>query len=128
LPERAVHLYARQLLSTYKIAVVTGADRYRITRLLRKAGIAVKPRGSAPAACRCGPIWERFPVPHRLTADLVAGLLYEGCGLSPHHIELLTGRPPPPLARKPALTAQLQSKRARVRKVVATVFRSGAAR
>jgi hypothetical protein len=234
LPERAAHLYACRALSTYKIAAITGTDRQRITRLLRKAGIAVKPRGagrrktrppeedqldefmavlylryrmastqiagiagipgrtvrerlrargvpmrtrgrwnredritispddlaalyvkaglsagevgsvlgvshrivlrsahdqglpvrvggpppargpsqiellaalyadpqvrrvlnrhSIPVVKEAGPIWERFPVPHRLTADLVISL-YEGCGLSLHHIELLTGRP-----------------------------------
>jgi hypothetical protein len=235
LPERAAHLYACRSLSTYKIAVVTGIDRQRITRLLRKAGIAVKPRGAGrrktprirggerldslmavlylqqrmpstqiaeltgvpdrtvrerlraggvpmrtrgrynrgdrvvvslddltalyvgaglsadeagkllgvsrrivlrsahdqglpvriggpspsrgpweiellaalyadprvrrvlarhdvPIVEATGPIWERFPVPHRLTVELVTDL-YEGCGLSLRHIELLTGRP-----------------------------------
>jgi hypothetical protein len=37
LPERAAHLYARQMLSTYKIGAVTGTDRQRITRLLHEA-------------------------------------------------------------------------------------------
>lgn len=234
LPERAAHLYACQALSTYKIAAITGTDRQRIARLLRKAGVAVKPRGAGrrktrtpeeerldkfmavlylryrmpstqiagitgipdrtvrerlrardvpmrtrgrwnredriaispddlaelyvraglsadevgrmlgvsrrvvlrsahdqslpvriggpppargpsqielltalyadprvrrvlnrhgvPVVEEAGQIWERFPVPHRLTADLVISL-YEGCGLSLHHIELLTGRP-----------------------------------
>jgi hypothetical protein len=235
LPERVAHLYACQALSTYAIALVTGVDRQRVTRLLHRAGIVVKPRGAgrrrgrgAPEAQRldqlmaalyllhhltstqiarltglpgrtvrdrlraagvamrtrgqfnredrvavsaadladlyiraglsageagkllgvshrivlrsahdqglpvrvggppprrgpseielitalyadpevrgalarhgvpvvtlAGPIWERFPAPHPLTADLVADL-YEGCGLSLHHIELLTGRP-----------------------------------
>jgi len=235
LPERAVHLYACQGLSTYKIAAITGIGRQRITRLLRKAGISVKPRGAGrrkapqspdrerldelmaalyleqrmpsaqiaeiagipdrrvrerlrargvpmrtrgwcnredrvaipadelaalylqvglsadeagrvlgvsrhvvlrsahdqglpvrvggpppargpseiellaalyadpqvhcalarhgiPEVTKPGPIWERFPQPHQLTAELVTSL-YEGCGLSLHHIELLTGRP-----------------------------------
>jgi hypothetical protein len=39
-----------------------------------------------------GPPWQRFPAARPLTADLV-GDLYEGCGLSLHLIELLTGRP-----------------------------------
>ena len=39
-----------------------------------------------------GPPWRRFPAPLPLTAGLV-GDLYEGCGLSLHHIQLLTGRP-----------------------------------
>jgi len=234
LAERVVHLYACRALSTYTIAAITGANRQRITRLLRKAGIAVKPRGAGrrktrdpederfdallaalylkqrmpsteiaelagigdrtvrqrlralgvpmrtrgrcnredrvtvsaadlaalylrgglsadevgdllgvsrrivlrsahdqglpvriggpppargpreiellaalyadqqvrralarhgvPVVARAGPVWERFPVPHRLTAELV-GDLYEGCGLSMHHIELVTGTP-----------------------------------
>lgn len=252
LAERAAHLYACQALSTYKIAAITGADRQRITRLLRKAGIAVKPRGAGrrknrdpddeqldalmaalylrqrmpstqiaeiagipdrtvrqrlrargvpmrtrgrcnredrvtvspadlaalylraglsadevgsllgvsrhivlrsahdqglsvrvggpppgrgpreiellaalyadqqvrralarhgvPVVARPGPIWERFPVPHRLTAELVADL-YEGCGLSLHHIELLTGTP------VAAVGAMLRASGARLRPV-----------
>jgi hypothetical protein len=39
-----------------------------------------------------GPIWQRFPVPARLSADL-AEELYESCGIGVHHIELLTGQP-----------------------------------
>jgi hypothetical protein len=45
-----------------------------------------------PVASLTGPAWKRFPAPQPLTAGLV-GDLYEGCGLSLHHIELLTGRP-----------------------------------
>jgi len=234
LPERAAHLYACQMLSTYQIGAVTGADRQRITRLLHEAGVAVAPGGAGrrprrtpederldalmarlykeqrmpstmiavlagipdrvvlsrlraqgitirsrgrnnredrvtvapddltdlylraglpagevgkllgvshrivlrsahdqglpvrvggappsrgpadiellaalyedpevrrvldfhgvPVVPEPGPIWERFPAPHPLTAALVTDL-YEGCGLSSQHIELLTGRP-----------------------------------
>jgi len=235
LPERAGHLYTCQMLSTYKIAAVTGTDRQRITRLLHAAGVTVQPRGAGRQAARrdakdeqldqliaglyrelrmpspqiaeltglseyavrsrlracgvpirtrgrnnredraaisaddltvlyqqagmsadeagkllgvsrkiilrsahdqglpvrvggappgrgpseiellaalyadpqvrstldrhgvpvvtlAGPIWERFPTPHHLTAALVTDL-YDTCGLSLHHIELLTGRP-----------------------------------
>ena len=45
-----------------------------------------------PVATLAGPVWKRFPAPQPLTAGLVSDL-YEGCGLSLHHIELLTGRP-----------------------------------
>jgi hypothetical protein len=45
-----------------------------------------------PVSTLAGPAWKRFPAPQPLTADLVSDL-YEGCGLSLHHIELLTGRP-----------------------------------
>lgn len=234
LPERAAHLYACRMLSTYKIAAVTGTGRQRITRMLRTAGIAVKPYGAGrrppraaederldqlmarlyqdermpspqiarltgisehtvrdrlrargvpirtrglynredrtvippgdlaalylqgglsadevgrllgvsrkvvlrsahdqglpvrvggpppargpseiellaalyadpqvrralnqhgvPVVTLARPIWERFPAPHQLTVGLVTDL-YEGCGLSLHHIELLTGQP-----------------------------------
>jgi hypothetical protein len=45
-----------------------------------------------PVASLTGPAWKRFPAPQPLTAGLVSDL-YEGCGLSLHHVELLTGRP-----------------------------------
>jgi hypothetical protein len=44
-----------------------------------------------PVATLAAPAWKRFPAPQPLTADLVSAL-YEGCGLSLHHIQLLTGR------------------------------------
>jgi hypothetical protein len=212
LTERAAHLYACQMLSTYKIAALTGIDRPRITRLLRTTGITVKPSGrgrrparraaederldqimarlyqvhrmppgqiaelagvaeyavmsrlrargvrirsrsrtdqpvdapddlavlylqaeisadevgrlpgrapsphgpseldllaalyadpevlraldrhGVPVVTMAGPILKRFPAPQPLTVGLVTDL-YAGCGLSTHHIELLTGRP-----------------------------------
>ena len=49
-------------------------------------------RHGVPRVPLSGPIWQRFPVPHRLTAEL-ATELYSGCGLGLHHIELLTGQP-----------------------------------
>lgn len=49
-------------------------------------------RHGVPVVSLAGPIWQRFPVPHQLTAGLAAEL-YEGCGLSLHQIELLTGQP-----------------------------------
>lgn len=45
-----------------------------------------------PVVTLAGPAWQRFPAPQPLTPGLVADL-YEGCGLSLHHIELLTSRP-----------------------------------
>ena len=53
---------------------------------------AILERHNVPVVPGTGPIWERFPVPHRLTTDLVADL-YDGCGLSLSHTEMLTGRP-----------------------------------
>jgi alkylated DNA nucleotide flippase Atl1 len=49
-------------------------------------------RHGIPLATLAAPTWKRFPAPQPLTAALVSDL-YEGCGLSLHHIELLTGRP-----------------------------------
>jgi hypothetical protein len=53
-----------------------------------------------PVASLAGPAWKRFPAPQPLTAGLVSDL-YEGCGLSLHHIELLTGRPAAAVGIKP---------------------------
>jgi hypothetical protein len=49
-------------------------------------------RHGVPRAPPSGPIWQRFPAPGKLTAELAAEL-YSGCGLSLYHIELLTGQP-----------------------------------
>lgn len=49
-------------------------------------------RHAVPVILSAGWLWERFPVPVPLTVRLVTDL-YDGCGLSLHHIELVTGRP-----------------------------------
>jgi hypothetical protein len=49
-------------------------------------------RHAVPVVTLTEPAWRRFPAPQPLSADLVSDL-YAGCGLSLHHIELLTGRP-----------------------------------
>jgi hypothetical protein len=49
-------------------------------------------RHGVPVVTLAEPAWRRFPAPQPLSADLVSDL-YAGCGLSLHHIELLTGRP-----------------------------------
>lgn len=59
-PERAAHLYACQMLSTYKIGAVTGTDRQKITRLLHQAGIAVKPNGTGRRMTRRTPEAEHL--------------------------------------------------------------------
>lgn len=56
----------------------------QVSRVLRRHGI--------PVMRLAGPIWARFPEPCQLTADLVTDL-YQGCGLSLQHVELLTGQP-----------------------------------
>lgn len=64
-----------------------------ITTLYADAQVRrVLARHGVPVVALAGAIWERFPTPHPLTAELVTDL-YEDCGLSLHHIELLTGRP-----------------------------------
>jgi hypothetical protein len=49
-------------------------------------------RHGLPAIPPGGPIWQRFPVPARVSRDL-AEELYVSCGVGVHHIELLTGQP-----------------------------------
>jgi hypothetical protein len=49
-------------------------------------------RHGVPQVPMPGPIWQRFPAPHNLTAELAIEL-YSCCGLGLHHIELLTGQP-----------------------------------
>ena len=49
-------------------------------------------RHGVPVVSLAGTAWRRFPAPQRLTVGLVSDL-YVDCGLSLHHIELLTGRP-----------------------------------
>ena len=49
-------------------------------------------RHGIPVVNLSGAAWRRFPAPQPLTDGLVSDL-YETCGLSLHHIELLTGRP-----------------------------------
>lgn len=45
-PGWLAHLYLRHGLSTYQIAARAGADRQRVTRALRKAGVRLRPRGA----------------------------------------------------------------------------------
>ena len=45
-PEWLGHLYLCQEYSTYEIASRTGLDRQRVTRVLRKSGVPLRPRGA----------------------------------------------------------------------------------
>ena len=55
-----------------------------VRQALARHNISGRPAG--------GPIWQRFPVPIPVTAEL-AEELYDACGLGVRHIELLTGQP-----------------------------------
>jgi hypothetical protein len=66
-PERIAHLYQCQGLSTYRIGDVVGISRQRVTRMLHRAGIPVKPRGSGR---RRPPRGAGAAVPDALLADL----------------------------------------------------------
>lgn len=85
LPERIVHLYACQGLSTYRIGDITGIGRQRVTRILHRAGVAVKPQG---AGRRRSPAAAESQVQDAFLADL-----YLVLKLSSAQIEALTGIP-----------------------------------
>ena len=85
-PERLAHLYLCRGLSTYRIAELTGLDRQRVTRMLHRAGVAIRPRGAG----RLRPVRRRGD-PAGL-AQLMAGL-YEVCGLSSRQIADITDLP-----------------------------------
>lgn len=55
-----------------------------VQQALGRHNIARRPAG--------GPIWQRFPVPAAVSAELAEDL-YVACGLAVRHIELLTGQP-----------------------------------
>jgi transposase InsO family protein len=61
------HLYRCQGLSTYRIEDVVGISRQRITRILHRAGVPVKPRGGGRRRLPRGP---GAAVPDALLADL----------------------------------------------------------
>jgi hypothetical protein len=85
-PERIAHLYACQLLSTYRIARITGADRQRVNRMLRKTGITVRPRGAGRPKAHADEQSRRLD-------ELMTGL-YLQLRLSSTQIAQLVGIPP----------------------------------
>jgi hypothetical protein len=84
LAELVGRLYAGQGLSTYRIAEIAGISRPRVGRLLRKAGVPVKPRGAG----------RRRPLGAEQAAlvDLME-LLYLRSRLSSGQIAAVTGIP-----------------------------------
>jgi transposase len=82
LRERVTHLYNCQGLSTYQIAGIVGISRQRVGRMLRAAGVPVKPRGSGRRRRAARPDLDQ------LMADL-----YLQFGLSSIRIAELLGIP-----------------------------------
>jgi len=84
-PARLGHLYLCLGLSTYAIGEITGLDRQRVTRMLRRAGVPLRPRGAG----RLRPLRRADPpgLP-RVLAEL-----YEAGRLGSPQIAALTGMP-----------------------------------
>lgn len=78
------HLYVCHGLSTYRIGEIAGIDRQRVSRLLAKAGVPVKPRGAGRL--------RRLDA-ERARQDDVMGSLYQHAGLTSVQIAELTGIP-----------------------------------
>jgi len=80
---RLAHLYLCEGLSTYRIAQLTGVDRQRVTRMLRRAGVQLRPRGAGgtrPERRRGDPvslpgILAELYVSQRLTTPQIAVML-----------------------------------------------------
>jgi hypothetical protein len=84
-PAWLAHLYLCQGLSTYAIGEATGLDRQRVTRVLRKAKVPLRPRGAG----RLRPLRSADPPGLRqLLADL-----YEAGRLGSPQIAAITGMP-----------------------------------
>jgi hypothetical protein len=84
-PARLAHLYLCRGLSTYAIGEISGLDRQRVTRMLRRAGVPLRPRGAG----RLRPVRRDDPpwLPQFLRR------LYEAGRLSSPQIAAITGMP-----------------------------------
>lgn len=120
-PDVLAEMYLHAGLSSGEIGKILGVSRNVVLRTAHDHGLPVRLGGPAPrhgpadielidalyrdpdvqrSMARYGlpqvppgaPIWQRFPVPVRLTQELVTEL-YVSCGLGLTHIELLTGQP-----------------------------------
>ena len=83
LPKRVAHLYTCQELSTYRIAGLVGVSRQRVTRMLHRAEVTVKPQGY-----RAAPRQRR----RAYQAQFLA-VLYQRLGLNRAEISAVTGIP-----------------------------------
>jgi hypothetical protein len=85
-PGMLAHLYLCRGLSTYRIAERTGLDRQKVTRLLRRVGVPLRPRGAG----RLRPLRRPDDPPGlpQLLADL-----YTSRGLSSGEIGKILGMP-----------------------------------
>lgn len=84
-PGWLAHLYLCRGLSTYAIGEITGLDRQRVTRLLRKAGVALRPRGAG----RRRPLRREDPP----GLEWLLASLYEAGRLGSPQIAAITGVP-----------------------------------
>jgi hypothetical protein len=84
-PAWLAHLYLCRGLSTYAIGEATELDRQRVTRMLRKAGVPLRPRGAG----RLRPLRRDDPPGLR---ELLTGL-YEAGRLGTPQIAAITGMP-----------------------------------
>lgn len=85
-PDRLAHLYLCHGLSTYRIAELTGLDRQRVTRLLHRADVPLRPRGAG----RLRPQRRPDDLPG---LPLLMRQLYEEARLTSRQIAAITGMP-----------------------------------
>jgi hypothetical protein len=119
-PEVLAETYLWAGLTSDEVGKLVGVSRAVVLRSAHDAGLPVRMGGPAPTRGPTGielitalyadadvqqvltrhglptvppgaPIWQRFPVPARLSADL-AEELYVSCGIGVHHMELLIGQ------------------------------------
>ncbi|HEX3958657.1 MAG TPA: hypothetical protein VHZ03_18850 [Trebonia sp.] len=85
-PAYLAHLYEREGLSTYQIAELTGLDRQRITRILRRAGVSLRSRGAG----RRRPV-RRHGDPPGIKQIITS--LYQDTRLNSREVSVLLGIP-----------------------------------